>query len=82
MGLDLNYIAGDREFTLHFSMAEWQTLEQLRNHLSDAVSAMFDTPDFGKPQSVTLPVFRAAADAVERLLTERPALLPYPAFPI
>lgn len=77
MGHDLTYKAGDRDFSIRFSNADWQTIEQLKQHLPAAVSACFDVQEFGEPVLVPLATLRESVDQIDSLLAEHPQLLPY-----
>jgi hypothetical protein len=77
MGLDLTYKAGDHDFSIRFAMADWETIEQLKQHLPAAASACFDVREFGEPVVVPLATLRESVDQIDLLLAEHPELLPY-----
>src|SRR4051794_21711268 len=77
MGLDLTYKAGDHHFSIRFSMADWQTIEQLEQHLPAAVAACFNVQQFGEPVLVPLATLRESVAQIDSLLAEYPELLPY-----
>jgi hypothetical protein len=77
MGLDLTYKAGDQHFRIRFSMADWQTIEQLEQHLPAAVSACFNVQQFGEPVLVPLVTLRESLAQIDSFLAEHPELLPY-----
>jgi hypothetical protein len=77
MGLDLLYLCGDREFSIRFSIADWETIEELRCHVPDAVAVMVDVPNLGEEVTVPLDALRQAVEEIDSLLRDRPELLPY-----
>jgi hypothetical protein len=77
MGLDLIYKAGGRDFSIRFSRADWQTISQLKKHLSAEVSACFDAEEFGEPVLVPLATLRESVDQIDTFLAEHPELLPF-----
>jgi hypothetical protein len=77
MGLDLIYKAGERDFSIRFSMADWQTIEALKQHLPAAVSACFEVEALGEPVRVPLAALRQSTDEIDAFLAEHPEMLPY-----
>jgi hypothetical protein len=77
MGLDLIYKFGDASLVTRFSMADWQTIEELKSHLPDAIAAMADVPELGEETTIPLNALRDAVERVDALLRDQPELLPY-----
>ncbi len=77
MGLDLIYKCDDRSLVIRFSTADWQTIDQLKSHLPDAIATIADESDLGQEATVPLSALRDAIDRIESLLRDRPELLPY-----
>jgi hypothetical protein len=77
MALDLTYKTNGKVFCIRFSMADWETIEQVKNHLPDAVSACFGVRAFGESVAIPLETLRASVEQIDALLGQHPELLPY-----
>jgi hypothetical protein len=77
MGLDLTYRGGERAFQIRFSMADWETIGLLQQHVPEAFEACRGVPDAGEPVQVSLAALHDGVDRVDRFLVEHPELLPY-----
>jgi hypothetical protein len=77
MALDLTYKANGKVFCIRFSMADWETIEQIKSHLPNAVSACFGVRAFGESVTIPLETLRASVEQIDALLGQHPELLPY-----
>jgi hypothetical protein len=77
MGIDLIYRCSDREFSIRFSLADWDMIARLSSHLPEAVQIMSGVPELGAEAIIPLGQLRAAANEIDDFLRDRADLLPY-----
>jgi hypothetical protein len=77
MGIDLVYVGDGRESRTRFSMAEWDTLQQVEPLLPEAMATVVGDAELGETVSVPLNGLRAAIAQVIGLLSSQGNLLPF-----